>query len=53
METKVFLAKVVSTFDIEFARDEDGRKFIFKNKDWMTWWCADLRLCLVPRGLKR
>jgi cytochrome P450 len=38
IETKVFLAKVVSVFDIEFARDKYGRKFISKNKDWMTWW---------------
>jgi cytochrome P450 len=52
MEAKVFMAKVVTAFDVEFAPGEDGTDLLTNNKDWMTMFCPDLKLALVPREEK-
>jgi cytochrome P450 len=49
MEAKVFIAKVVTAFDIGFAPGEDGTSLLTNNKDWLTMWLPDLRLVLAPR----
>ena len=49
METKVFVAKVVRAFEVSFAEEGDGERFMRENRDYVTWWCADLRVCLAPR----
>jgi len=53
LEAKIFLAKVVGAFEIGFAPGEDGTDLITKHRDYVTWYCPDLRLCLVPRSEKK
>jgi len=52
LEAKIFLSKVVGAFEIGFAPGEDGTNLMTKNRDHITWYCPDLRLCLVPRSEK-
>ena len=52
MEAKVFIAKVVTAFDIELAPGEDGTNLLTNSKDYMTMWLPDLKLQLVPKEKK-
>lgn len=49
MESKVFITKVVTAFDIAFAPGEDGTNMLTNSKDHFTMWLPDLRLVLTPR----
>ena len=49
MKIKVFLAKVITSFDIEFAPGEDGSNMIDGHKDHFSLWCPDLMIGLVSR----
>ena len=49
MELKVFLAKVIFAFDIQFASSEDEARIIEGHRDYFTMWYPDLMLRFRPR----
>ena len=49
MESKIFLAKVVCAFNICLPEGDDGRNLMEENKDYLTWWCPDFTVRLIPK----